>query len=267
MKKFAIIFILLSKLSFFAQENFQQNLITYRKTIISPTFNLVLKNNSEIEVLNKKATDFSKNITFPTSTATIATFNEKIWIANDKNIEVLDIKNSKKIKTIEIPSGITISQMVIGFNDVAFLVDNQKNAIYSLINDEFNLLVEDARIKQTTSILIIGGELFIGTNNSILSFSISKKTISVFAENLNVVLDLETDYLMQIIALTNKQVLRFDTKKEATTLIENNQNYISFSMNPENQKLYLLDNKNKITTSDYSKLVKISVEALKKRSQ
>ncbi len=263
-------FLLLILMSFsvFSQE---KKILTYRKTIISPTYNLVLKNNEKalkIDILNKKETDFSKNTTFPSfnSKIAIAAFNEKLWLANAKNIEVLNIKNSKKLESIQIPNEITISQMAIGFNHVVFAIDNQQNSIYSIENKQFNLLLKDEKISNINAVLIIGGELFLGTENSILSVSISKKTVSVFAENLNKVLALETDYLMQILALTNKEVLRFNTKKEASTLMENDKNFLSFSMNPQNQQLFFISKTDEIETVDYSKLINLSKEELQTRN-
>jgi hypothetical protein len=268
MKNNLILLLFLFSLVTFSQE---KKLVTYRKTIISPTYNLVLKNienHSEIDILNKKENDFSENayyLSFNSKTV-IATFNEKLWIANDKSIDVLNIKNGIKLESIEIPNGIIISQMVIGFSDVVFAIDNQQNNIYVIQNKQFNLLIQDKKISKISSILIIGGELFLGTENSILSVSISKKIISDFAENLNPVLALETDYLMQILALTNKEVLRFNTKKEVVSIMKNDKNYISFSMNPESKQLFLLDNQNKITTIDYLKLTNESAQERKIKS-
>jgi hypothetical protein len=263
---FSLLF--LTSLSFFSQE---KKLITYRKTIVSPTYNLVLKNKenySQIDILNKKATDFSINAIFSVfnSKTAIAAFNEKLWIANDKKIDVANFKSAKQVQTIEIPDDIIISQIAIGFDDVAFVIDNQKKSLFILSNGKFDLLIEDSRLTKTSSMLIFGGTTYIGTENSILAFGISDKKISVYAPNLDTVLGLETDHVKHIIALTSKEVLRINSDKKHEVLMKNDKNYVSFSMNPESKQLFLLDNQNKITSTDYLKLTNESAQEWKIKS-
>jgi hypothetical protein len=242
-----------------------QKLFSYRKHIVSETYNFVLENTKEkskIRVLNPMGNGFIKKFSFPTlnSNVVITAFNERLWVINEKNIEIYSLLNSKKIETIPTPSDISISNLTVGYGNTAFLIDSQKSLIYVLNKGKFTFLAEDERLKTASSMLIIGGIIYIGTQKNILAFNIAKKTFSVYADNLKPVLALDTDHLMNVVALTNENVIRINTKNETEIVLDAKTDFISISFNPEVKKLYLLDKKGVVSVYDYLALTHESSE-------
>jgi hypothetical protein len=242
-----------------------QKLFTYRKHIVSETFNFALNGtgiDSKIKVLNPTQNGFMNKFNFPklNSKAAVGAFNEGLWVAKEKNIEIYNLLNGKRMELIPTPMDMKVSNIVIGYGNTAFLIDNQKNQIYVLDKGKIIFLAEDARLKKASSMLIIGGRIYIGTENSILAFNISKKTFSVYADNLKPVLALDTDHLMNVVALTTENVIRINTKNEIELVLDAKTDFISLSFNPEVKNLFLLDKKGIVSVYDYLALTHESSE-------
>ncbi len=231
-------------------------LITYRKNIVAETYNFALTTKSKetnMKVINPRNGQLIHKYKFPmiSPNAILATFHQKIWIANEKNVMVYDIVSGKKVEDVPIPEGLTISQMTIGYDDAVFFIDTVRNKLYVFQRGVFTQLGEDAQFNKASCMIIIGGNIYFGTDNRILVFNIAKKTISTYADILETVLALDTDHLMQILALTRNNIIRFDALNRKQNLLDLNTDFISFSMHPASTKLLLLDKKGVVFGYDY----------------
>jgi hypothetical protein len=242
-----------------------KKLLSYRKHIVSETFNFVLTeagDESTIKVLKPNQNGFLQKFTFPTlnSNAVVGVFNERLWLVNEKNVEIYDLLKGRQLEKKSLPMGTKINNIALGYDNTAFVIDNQKNQIHVLSKGKFMLLAEDTRLKTASSMLIIGGRIYIGTESNILQFNIAKKTFSVYVDNLKPVLALDTDHLMHIVALTTESVIRINTKNEIEMILDSQSDLTSLSINPETKKLFLLNKKGIVSAYDYLALTHESTE-------
>jgi hypothetical protein len=249
-----------------------KKLLTYKKSIVGAASSLILTNDNSsatLKELNSEKGNFLENIKSPNiqPNDVVVAFNERIWVASEKNITAFSILNGKKIDNFPITTGNRFSQMAIGFNHTVFLLDNQKNQIHVLSKRNTNLLVEDSRLNKATSFVMISGTLYIGVKNQILSFNIRKKEFSIYADNLAPVLGLDIDHLTLLVALTDKNIVRIGTDNKVEKLMENDLKHPSFSINPTTKKLLLLDEKGTVSALDYAQITKESPQEAQLRSK
>jgi hypothetical protein len=249
-----------------------QKLFAYRKNIVSETFNFVLTNtdsNSNVKVLNPRAKGYLTKFSFPllNSDAVLAAFNGKLWVANHSNVEAYDLLNGQKVENIFMPNDIKISCISVGYGNAVFFTNHKKGQIYVLEKGKHILLAEDVQLKTASSMLIIGGIIYIGTENNILAFNIAKKTFSIYVNNLKPVLALDTDHLMNVVALTTENIIRINTKKEIEIILNSKADFKSLSFNPEVKKLFLLDKKGIVSVYDYLALTHESSEEWAMKNQ
>jgi hypothetical protein len=238
-----------------------KKLLTYKKSIVGAASSLILTSDAQtsiIKELNTEKGSFSANFKFPNiqPTDVVAAFNERLWVVSEKHLTAFSIFTGQKNDQFSTTSGNRFSQMTIGFNNTVFLLDNQKNQIHVLSNGNMSLLVEDTKLNKATSLVMIGGTLYIGVGNQILAFNIRKKEFSVYADNLAPVLGLDIDHLTLVVALTSKNIVRIGADDKAEILMENEKEYPSFSINPTTKKLLLLDKKGTVSALDYGILTK-----------
>jgi hypothetical protein len=236
-----------------------EGLHTYRKSAVSPTLNLVLSahnKSGQLKTIDAGKGQFKTLFKFPAlpPRAVFAAFNEKLWVADEKNLTAYSIYTGKRLLQKKIPDGNAFSVMTIGYNDAVFLIDHAKKQLFLYGDNVFTVLLEDPKLESAASLLLINGDLFIGTKTNVLNFNLRKKILSVYAENTGAVLSLEKDHLVHIVALTEDSIIRFLSKDKRAALLPNDANYVALSINSDGGKLLLLDKKGTISGFDYVKL-------------
>jgi hypothetical protein len=273
LQKSAIFFLLIISFSLYSQNIESKDLVwqtpiegakkllTYKKSIVGAASSLIVMGDKltlNLKELNTEKGSFLANFKFPNvhPTGVVAAFNERLWVVSEKNVTAFSIFTGQKIDNFLITTGNLFSQMTIGFNNTVFLLDNQKKQIHVLSNGKTNLLVDDKKLSYATSLVMIGGTLYIGVGNQILAFNIHKKEFSIYADNLAPVLGLDIDHLTLLVALTSKNIVRIGADDKAEILMENEKEYPSFSINPTTKKLLLLDRKGTVSALDYGQMTK-----------
>jgi hypothetical protein len=144
---------------------------------------------------------------------------------------------------------------VVGFGNVLFCIDSNKNKIYRWYKNTWELLFEGDEIKNSNCMLLNGSSLYIGTANAVKVLHIGSKKLSTIVDNVPNVKSISIDYFGNLIVLTSEYIARVTLNAEKTILPLDAKNLRTIGVNTFTQKLFSINENYELNKADYLNLI------------
>ncbi|NQU86362.1 MAG: hypothetical protein HQ541_11430 [Mariniphaga sp.] len=108
-------------------------------------------------------------------------FGDKLYVSDIDKVVEIDIQKGVITKSWDAPGAIFLNDITVRINGEVYVSDSHDGKIYSIINRELSLWLDNDKIESPNGLMAEGGKLLVG-ENSIYAVDFETKNIEVLVE-------------------------------------------------------------------------------------